>query len=574
MKKLTVEDILNGEEFKNLRFFIDVEEIENFIDKPNGRKAVREELNLNQYFVFDKIFEYTNGESEELEKATDNYATRANSELVVETLIKNEQHINPDKIMLYLGTLSFFYLGMLENSVKNQGDYSEFCYRNGDIVIIEYGQVSIIRNGETIADPEEIKKVKAELAEGVLIASKNLSSYKNKPLSIKGNYIERGVSRLGHPLSTDTTALSTNARTAMILENLDKTKIKKYLDEGLLTKSTITKALAKGTYSKDFAIELMLQGIFTKDELLKVYNYRKYEDLLKSEDISLETKLMLYSRGKIGINELEKITLSNKEESIVFDESKKYLCQYYKNNINKISELITHRVLDYTSSMSLLNMLSRENIISEEQKEYIIQIMNDFKPDEIININSNSQDVDFDFGSGGGNDIYRYIPKLTINPEERDKYLKSIGAIKQLTIKGKPFLQDDKVKSPTSLEGYILHILPEKRIAVLEKFFEVVRDQGGNLKYKLDEDGKKIPAIGNATYILPIGMARDFVEKKNKQELLASPYVRRAYHTRDWVNSFQVKAKEINSKIEFDKENTDKWRKRIADNYDKNMGRT
>lgn len=571
MKKLTVEDVLKSEKFKSLRFFIDVDEVDNFIDKPTGKKAVREALNFSQYFVFDKIFEYTNGDNEELEKATDNYATRANSETIVETLIKNKQYINPDKLMLYLGTLSFFYLGMMENAVEGQGTYSEFCYRNGDIIIIENGEVTINRNGEKIKDPEEIKKIKEELTEGVLIANKSLAAYKNKPLQIDGVYIERGINKISHPLSTDTSKLNKNAKSAMLLNNLDKTKIKQYLTEGLITKSTLTKALAKGIFTKDFAIQLMLQGVFTKDELLKIYNCKKYEDLLKSEDISLETKLMLYSKGNISISELEQMSLSNKEESIVFDESKKYLCQYYRDNINKISELITHRVLDYNSSMSLLDMLEREKVIDSEQKDYIIQVMNDFKPNEIININ---EDKSMDWNGDGGNiDIYRHKPGLTIDPSERDRYLRSIGAIKQLTIKGQKFLQDDNIKKPTSLDGYKLLIIPEKKIAVLEKFFEVTRDKEGNIKYKLDKEGRKIPSIGNATYILPIGMARDFAEKKNKQELLASPYVKRVYHTRDWVNSFEVKAKDINPQIEFDSKNTERWRKIISDNYDKNMGR-
>ena len=71
----------------------------------------------------------------------------------------------------------------------------------------------------------------------------------------------------------------------------------------------------------------------------------------------------------------------------------------------------------------------------------------------------------------------------------------------------------------------------------------------------------------NATYINPIGLAKDLVETQNKKDLLKLPYVRRCFHTVNWVSMLENRMKEVNPEMEFDKQNTDKWVKKISQNY-------
>ena len=173
-------------------------------------------------------------------------------------------------------------------------------------------------------------------------------------------------------------------------------------------------------------------------------------------------------------------------------------------------------------------------------------------------------------GEGRGN----YSPKkkgLTIDPELRMGYLKSIGNVKQIAIKGNPLMKDEDPEAQrknNSLDGYQLIILPDKKVAVLEKFFETTRDKEGNVTYRRDKNGNRIPAIENATYIIPIGKAREFSTKKNKKELIESPYVHRVFHKANWVGELESKIQLINEKAEFEQENTERWAELVKNNYE------
>ena len=111
-----------------------------------------------------------------------------------------------------------------------------------------------------------------------------------------------------------------------------------------------------------------------------------------------------------------------------------------------------------------------------------------------------------------------------------------------------------------------------KKIAVLEKFYEVTRDKNENIVYKKDENGNLIAAIENATYIMPIGMAKDFAERKNKQQLRQSPYVTSVSHTMNWIrnteNAIALVAERAGLQVEFSRENTEKWSKLVKENYE------
>ena len=71
---------------------------------------------------------------------------------------------------------------------------------------------------------------------------------------------------------------------------------------------------------------------------------------------------------------------------------------------------------------------------------------------------------------------------------------------------------------------------------------------------------------------VPIAMAKELIETRNKQQLMRNPYVVRVAHTRNWVNLVENGIKKVCSRVgmdvEFDKENTDIWSQKVKDNYD------
>ena len=125
-------------------------------------------------------------------------------------------------------------------------------------------------------------------------------------------------------------------------------------------------------------------------------------------------------------------------------------------------------------------------------------------------------------------------------------------------------------KKYNSLDGYELLIIPDKRVAILEKFYEVTRDKEGHMVYKTDKDGKNIPATEHATYILPVGVAKQLVEGKNKKDLIGSKYVHRTFHTIGWIQSLQRKMRMINPEIQFEKQSTEQWVKKVEKSYEEN----
>ena len=165
-----------------------------------------------------------------------------------------------------------------------------------------------------------------------------------------------------------------------------------------------------------------------------------------------------------------------------------------------------------------------------------------------------------------------YRKGITIDPQMRLAYLESIGSVKRVKVNGQMWITEDEKsrKKTNSLDGYEILIIPDKKIAILEKFYEVTRDLKGNMQYKKNEKGEYIPAISNATYIMPIGLAKDLIENKNKKDLIESRYVHRTFHTADWVRANEKKMLRINPEIQFEKTNTDIWAKKISENYKKN----
>lgn len=500
----------------------------------------------------------------------DSYITYTNSEIIKDVLKKNAKLINSDKLVLYYGMLARKYLNwiILAENEKHNGT-NEFCFGNGEIV-------TIIGNQIVAQLHDSVNDLKSKLADAVLIANREIQSNvknKNNIFSIVGVYSERGQSQMQTREIISTKELADFAKSDKIISSLDFENIEEYIEKGLIRKWDIVKSINKGQISKDKAIILFEKGILTQEELAKkVFNVAEFIQLVQSNELSLESKLILYSMGKLRIRELEVAVKDNitKDEDISED-SFNLILKYYKKNINKISELLTHDVLDFTQSMKFLNLLEKSLFVSSEEKEYLIDIMNDFKTKQILNQTENGKN---EKEAKSENVLPQTNAKgVTIDPKIRRAYLKSIGDVKDVFIKGESFIRDDSDMSKkgsfkrNSLDGYQVIIIPDKKVAVLEKFYEVTRNKEGNVEYKKDEQGNLIPAVENATYIIPIGMAKDFCEKKNKQDLIKSPYVRRVSHTMNWVKNIETKIKQLNPKSEFKKENIDIWNQKVINNY-------
>lgn len=548
-----------------------LEEICEELETLDGNQLGRKYELLEEQYRLEKEAEQELSEAKKIElllNNRDSYVTYENTRNVKEILKANSGLVNRDKLLLYYGMLAKKYLEWIASAEKGtHKGYDEFCYGNGEIVTINNNKISM----QLHKSAEELKN---DLAEAILIANQELQSKsKNTQFSIVGIYAGRGENQTPTKEQFSSKDLAELAKSKLVLSNLEFDKMEKYISKGLVNKWSLIRLMEKGELDVNCAIDFFERGIIKSDDLLKkVFKVNNFSELIKNNKLSLKSKLLLYSMDKVKIGELEKSVVKNieNEETISKDDFGS-IVKYYSRDINKISELITHDVLDFTQSMQFLEKLQESYYISDGEKDYLEDIMNDFKVKQLLNQTEN--------GKIKKEENFVNPPKspttkgVTIDPRVRREYLKSIGDVKDVFIKGQAFIQDDSSKEENglikrnSLDGYQLIIIPDKKVAILEKFYEVTRNKEGNVEYRKDENGNLIPAIENATYIIPIGLAKDFCEKKNKQELIKSPYVRRAAHTMNWVKNIESKIKVLNPKAEFEKENTDKWNKKVISNY-------
>jgi len=548
--------------------------------KQSGSSASQEEIKAKNAEYdrlakeLDEMIAQSDLQSKQIKEAglrltdSDAYATHMNAEASREVLSRNTKKISGDSYVLFQAMLAKKYYEWLmkAESGKHVG-HDEFCFASGLIVSIDDNEVKTnARHGEI-----KIAEVKDMLIETMCKANQIMQqtpAYKNKPLSISGMYISRGVASFGksEPEGITSKSLADFLKSPSFIASLDPYKLSDYVQKGYIKRNDLIRVLKKSSLPENMIVEILSKGLVSEREVFKVLGISSYADLVKRRNYSLESGLVLYSSGKLSIQELEKLFKDKEDVQMPSERFWKRISEYYRGNINKISELITHNVIDYTSSMEFLDYLEFDFAVTNKQRSYLESIMNDFKDDELVNIVPNG------LRTGGGSRVkYKHVPNLTIDPEMRKSYLRSVGDVKELRIKGSPLLKDDSagVTKKNSLDGYQLVILPDKKVAILEKFYEVERDKDDNIVYKRDKEGNLIPAIENATYIIPIGMARDFATRKNKQQLMHSRFVRRAAHTLNWVENVESKIKEINPEAKFNKENTAKWAKKISDNYKK-----
>lgn len=561
---MTLDELLDT---KQLNYYINIAECNFFGNKVRDAEELRIvfQSELSEYLYLGQIgartvecFDPNN---------SDAYMTAVQGNVLKNIILLNKQKVNPSLLTLYLGGLSQKYLTwILDAETGKLKNRHEFCYSDGEIVVADGKKI-------TTNNPEvSIDEIKSRLAEGVLISANQFSNLR-RPISKSGTYIERGISNSPVRENFDTETLKKFAKSKEVISSLNPDKFSEYIKSGLIKKWDVIKYIDRQILSADIAINLMIEGVFTREDVFgKVLHIKNEKDLAELDKISFSSKLLLYSCGKMKISDLEKAAKYEEKRnglSITKKDIKK-ISQYYKGNINKISELLTHNVFDFTKSMGFLNELVGAECITCEDKNYLINIMNDFKTNELLN---NTQNQRFTSEGLGKRPPKTHTNGVTIDPNIRKKYFESIGDVKEIFVNGERLFTDDSEggTKKNSLDGYQLIIIPDKKIAVLEKFYEVKRNKDGKLEYKTDKNGNYIAATEQATYIMPIAMAKDFAETKNKQQLMKSPYVARTLHSMNWIHNTEDAMKKVASRaeldIEFDKENTDKWAKMVLENY-------
>lgn len=473
---------------------------------------------------------------------------------ILETLLRYKKYISVEDWTIIQ------YMIAIENliSVNDKQDIN-IDYVDGKKFRIKNGVYSATGNPKL--DYDELRKY---IAKGALIALKELKSFisKNPRYSKKGKVIadfSEGFTYQDYIIKAE--YLTGFLESELLYSCFDAKEIRELINQKYLSKWNVIKAMSNKNITEPKVLELMQLGVLTKEEVLKKYYHStSFGELGKKSKTSIDTKLMLYALGELPIKSIE-----TPEEQLEREKLKEETMAFLGANLdsNKIGELLTHNVLNYDESISFLSFLVEHKHIAQEQSDYYEKLMSDFKTNQLLNISQVEE-----LGYTGQKTGETHKAGVAIDPNLRIKYLKSIGSVKRIIIKGKKMLSDQTGRErKNTIDGYELLILPEKRIGILEKFYESTRSASNDIGYKHNKKGELIPAISNATYIIPIGLAKELAENKNKQELLRLPYVRRCFHTANWVNMLESRIKEVSPEIEFDKQNTDIWAKKISENY-------
>ena len=498
--------------------------------------------------------------------SADAYATHFQDKKVRDILVENRKDVSINSFILTQAMMATKYLGWMIKCKDGKLEEShEICFANGEIVTVTPGG---LKTNNPVSSLESIEE---KLIRVVLTANRLFQtdkSIKNKPISISGRYLERGSTGQNRtePVKFSSTQLRDFAKSSDLLSFISPDMFKKLSKDGLIRKDIILKAIERKLINPNTSIDYYRAGIITEREFLDSLKAKDFKAVANDKRLSLKGKFFLYAFSKIKMEELKAYIKKNPDEEKPDLKFMEELVPYFSINPKKLGELLVNDVLDYDVAIEYLDVLEEHSAIRTVAKPGLIDLLNDFRVDELDNISCDELIV----GEGRGN----YSPKkkgLTIDPELRMGYLKSIGNVKQIAIKGNPLMKDEDPEAQrknNSLDGYQLIILPDKKVAVLEKFFETTRDKEGNVTYRRDKNGNRIPAIENATYIIPIGKAREFSTKKNKKELIESPYVHRVFHKANWVGELESKIQLINEKAEFEQENTDRWAELIKNNYE------
>jgi len=606
MNKLSVKEILNHAELaqyimpQNCALFLNKNK--DFIEVANMANTSITEADL-------RIVEFSKEHKNEEVLARGNkfdkdalvikeYATTIN-----DTFKNYHSKISADKLMLYIGFTASRALQSLnrafsENPLKGK---EEVFFENGDYAVVEGKQV----NGEIGNDKKtEVSAIRDRLARVILIAATQFADSKKRNkkyvTEIEGTYYHSGQDVRSEKIRFSERELLDYARSAEVLASMSNEALAKAINEGLASKNTLLKHIEKGKIDRKVATDFLEYGVITEDDFVKkIYKKKNFGEIMEDPSVDQFTKLILFQKQKVSVETFKKvadfsmafkaytfgcITIDAFQELIEkrnlqlneedFEQDWNFVATGYSsiskgNVITGITELLTHDVFNYRQSLEYLNFMIGKKVITEEDSKYIQGVVRDFRVNELEN---NKENQLIEVKGESTKNVQPRTEGLTIDPQVRINYLTSLGTVKKLKVRGETFLQDSPERrgKRNSLDGYELFIIPSKNVAILEKPYETTRDKQGNIVYRKNKKGELIPSIENATYIMPIEMAKEFVENKNKQDLIKSPYVVRAMHTADWSISVERGIKKLRPEVEFDRENSKKWSELVRKNYKKN----
>ncbi len=441
----------------------------------------------------------------------------------------------------------------------------------GDILLSTDGNDFIRRSHQVFPEyiePLNRKKFCSDSIKKIFKAQKELkklvkkSNLKSLRIKIKASKHEKYETEGRVYRITD---LDEALKTRTVWQNIDYTHIDEWIEEGLVTREEITKAFREGKIlPKDLAI-LNELGIIPKiTEATK--------DNTEVQNNRLYAKLALYSQDKESIESIEAFLLKAPEQrDSITDEMLEELMWSFTNvDIrHSLYSLMIHDVLDYDQSMVLIGKFKYAERLKKEDEEFLKKGIHDFKVNQLKNL---KQIEAFDIFEKSGISS-NTKGRLTIDPLLRAKYFKDIGGVKSIFIDGSRFIKDeDDGRKHNSLDGYQLLIIPDKGVAVLEKFFETTH-KDGEVVYKRDKNGDLIPAIENATYVLPIEKAVEYATRKNKKDLRKIKKGRATvYHTKNWVINIEAAMEEIAPQYaKFSPDKTQEWAATIKDDYEKRI---
>lgn len=474
------------------------------------------------------------------------------------------------------------YAGRVNKTLSGK---TEIYDGKGDILLSENGKKFIRKSHQAFpeyVEPFNRKKMCSDSIKKMFKAQKELKKIvkkekqKNLRLKFKRERKEKYETD-GREYSFED--LEEALKTRAVWQNIDFTYIDEWINEGLLTPEEIIKAFREGKIlPRDLAILNELGIIPQITEATK--------DNQEVQRNKLFAKLLLFSQDKESIELIEALLSNDPEQrDNITDEMLEELSWSFTNfDIrNSLYSLLIHDVLEYDQSMLLIDKLNdaeklqkynetkdHDKANKESDEEFLKRGIHDFKVNLIKNIATPEL---FDF-LGEGSIVINTDGRLTIDPLLRAKYFTEIGGVKSIFIDGSRLINDeDGRKSKNSLDGYQLLIFPDKGVAVLEKFFETIH-RSGKIEYKKDTEGNLIPAIDNATYVLPIEKAVEYATKKNKKDLRKIESGRATvYHVRNWVKNLEAAMRNIAPQFaKFDRDNTKRWSAAIMKDYDDRIG--
>lgn len=554
----------------------------------NKRVSLKEILSnplfyyLNIYGLYPQNFTTNNKDAVEIIREFNNLIQRTQSQITVaeksndeiyddlekgyiNILLKNENKINVEK---YIASAGIFSAQLIEDTDASKlRNYVHLSYLNGESV--SYGKDGNKNFKFYTALDVEDSRIGKCFYEAAAIAHAMLSArYQKKPLIFSGK-IKYHDSAQYEDYKFSTKKLDEIFKTPNIIK-IPSFMVSDFIKEGILQKDKVMYALKKKAkekkleeYKDSYLLYLLAEGAIEPSDLFRHFAITPAQ--LIKRDVTWDSRFLAYINGKVSVKDLENAKL----DDFTNFEIQPSTLRLYKGKINQIAEILTHNVLDSQSSESYLEQLQEQKVITEEDRAYLKKIMIDFKTEQLLNNADNESFFNQTSKLHGEISIPTFKQGIAIDPVLRAEYLRSIGAIKSVKIKGVNE-ETSKENRENGLDGYELLVLPDKEVAILEKFYECTRDEKGNVKYRLNKSGNKIPATDNATYILPIELARDLVESKNKRQLLDNPLVSRSFHTANWVGITERKIMQVNREVEFDENNTKKYRDLIEKNYKRN----